>query len=201
MASQYTEVIVGERIMIASWLALTGVALATAPTPIAITQQEHAVLQRGLPVIRDSGTGVTIGIVRINATPETVLKEVMNLPPRIEEVGPIQDLELVETSVDRTVAKWTVSMMGVKRSFHVVYTADRTGGSAHFKLDATRTNGIHHTEGSYRVHADEGATRLVYRNLTDPESKVPGWIRSALTEGSMVDQLKGIKKRSEQASR
>lgn len=184
--------------MIASWLALAGVAFAAPPTPIATTPQEDAILQRGLPVIRDSGTGVTIGIVRVNATPETVLREVMNLPPRVDEVGPIHDLELVETSADRTVAKWTVGMMGMKRSFHVVYTADRSAGSAHFKLDPTRTNGIHHTEGSYRVHANDGATRLVYRNLTDPESKVPSWIRSALTEGSMVDQLKGIKKRAEQ---
>jgi len=184
--------------MIASWLAFASVAFAAPPAHVSTTPQEDAVLQRGLPVIRDRGTGVTIGIVRVNATPETVLTEVMNLTPRVEEVGPIQDLELVETSANRTVAKWTVGMMGLKRSFHVVYTADRSAGSAHFKLDPTRTNGIQHTEGSYWVYPNNGATRLVYRNLTDPESKVPSWMRSALTEGSMVDQLKGIKKRAEQ---
>ena len=69
-------------------------ALAAVPTPIPVTDAESALLARGEIVVRDQGTGETVGIVDLKTTPKRALEELLNLPARVDEVRPIQPVQI-----------------------------------------------------------------------------------------------------------
>jgi hypothetical protein len=181
-----------------SWLLIFMAVAAAVPPPITTTASEEALLGQGEIVIRDHGHGETMGIVDLQAPPNTVLQELLNLKSRVDEVRPIQGIEMVEESKERLVAKWKVGMFGISATFHIWYETDWENGWTQFGVDQTRPHDIDHASGSYQVYPHKTGTRLVYRNDADPGSKLPNWARDLLTSRSMRQQISGIKARAEQ---
>ena len=138
-----------------------------------------------------------MGIADVNSTPKRTLEALLNLPPRVDEVRPIQSIQYLTQTPDRIVAEWKVGMLGINVKFHIWYETDWDKGYTRFGIDTSRENDIHHASGSYHVYEHNGGTRLVYRNDADPKSKVPKWAREMLTSRSMRQQISGIKARAE----
>ncbi len=167
------------------------------PAPIVVTDAEAVQLYQGDIVVRDEGQGETVGIVDLQSTPKRALQELLNLPARVDEVRPIQSINVLQSSDTRIVAQWQVGMLGIHAKFHVWYETDWTEGWTRFGLDETKPNDIKNASGSYHVYPHNGGTRLVYRSDADTESKMPSWIREIHTGRSMRQQIAGIKARAE----
>lgn len=181
------------------WLLATlHLAVAGVPTPITVTTAEQALLSDGKIVVRDRGLGETIGIVDLQSTPKRTLEALLNLPARVDEVRPIQSIDVLEHSHTRIVARWRVGLLGIHARFHVWYETDWDQGWTQFGLDESQPNDIKHASGSYHVYPHGDGTRLVYRSDADTASKTPTWLREFLTGRSMRQQIAGIKARAEQ---
>jgi hypothetical protein len=181
-------------------LALTGLQLAAAlsppPAAIPLSAEEEAALLAGEVITRDDATWPTLGFAYVKAPPEVVIDQVVNLQARVEEVGPIESLELYIDEPGRKGARWNLGMLGLTTSFHVIYEFDRELGWCTFNLDVTKENGLTATAGSYQAYAWQDGSLMVYRTAaTGPDA--PGWLRKTLEERSLVEQMGGIRARAE----
>ena len=177
---------------------LVKTAIAAVPVPITTTPAEEAMLRQGDIVVRDQGSGETVGIADVQSTPKRTLEALLDLQARVNEVRPIQSIRYIEQTPEKIIAEWKVGMLGINSRFHIWYETDWNQGFTRFGIDTTRENDIDHASGSYHVYAHNGGTRLVYRNDADPKSKVPNWVREMLTSRSMRQQIAGITARAAQ---
>ena len=74
--------------MLTTLLLWTQLAMAALPPPLQLSPADEATLAKGEAVIRDNGDGMAIGIVNVKAKPEALWTQVLNVEPRVEEVGP-----------------------------------------------------------------------------------------------------------------
>ena len=176
------------------WMQL---ALAALPPPLELTPSDEAALAKGEAVIRDNGDGMAIGIVDANATPEALWSQVLNVEPRVEEVGPSTLCTINSRTQNAMNVTWGAGMMGMSVTFHLNYVIDHQNKVLSFDLDKSKENGIGHSRGSYQVLSRPGGSRLIYRSEDDPNSKIPKWIRAMLTGRPLKDQMHGIRKRAE----
>ena len=186
----------GER-MLTTLLLWTQLAMASMPTPIQLTETDLAKLSKGEAVIRDSGDGMAIGIIDVNASPKSLWTEVINVEPRVDEVGPSTMCTITERSEEAMKVTWGAGMLGMSVTFHLDYIIDHKNMLLSFDLDKTKENGIGHSRGSYQVLPRDSGSRLIYRSEDDPSSNIPKWMRSMLTGRPLKDQMHGIRKRAE----
>ena len=176
------------------WIQLAAAAL---PTPLQLTSADNAALAKGEAVIRDNGDGLAIGIIDVNASPEALWAQVLNVEPRVQEVGPSTQCIINSRTKDSMNVTWGAGMMGMSVTFHLNYVIDHEHTLLSFDLDRTKENGIGHSRGSYQVLSRPGGSRLIYRSEDDPSSKIPKWMRAMLTGRPLNDQMHGIRKRAE----
>ena len=183
--------------MIFAFLFTAIVAHAALPEPIALNAKDEAALIRGDTLVRDSGKGMAVGILDVAAPPSRVWAEVLNVEPRVQEVGASTGCEVYHRGQDAMKVKWGIGMLGMSASFHLVYVVDHDNMVFSYTLDTTKENDIAYAVGSYQVVARGAESRLIYRSEADPNSKIPGWVRSILTGRPLRQQLQGIKARAE----
>jgi len=167
------------------------------PEALNLSEAEKSALQANEMIIRDASAGTAIGVIHINADPRVVLEEVVNLQARVEEVSLIDGLELYIDENDKKGARWELSMAGIDVQFHVVYQINWDNGWCTFDLDPTKDNSITDSSGSYKTEPIPDGTRLYYRSYAASANPAPNWVRKALSQHSMKQQLKGIKARAE----
>lgn len=183
--------------MLTTLLLWTQLAMAALPPPLQLSPADEATLAKGEAVIRDNGDGMAIGIVNVKATPEALWTQVLNVEPRVEEVGPSTLCTINSRTQDTMNVTWGAGMMGMSVTFHLDYVIDHANKVLSFDLDRSRENDIGHSRGSYQVLPHPDGSRLIYRSEDDPNSKVPKWMRAMLTGRPLQDQMHGIRKRAE----
>jgi hypothetical protein len=182
--------------MLTTLLLALQIALAT-PAPLHLSADEAATLEKGQLVIRHSDGKAAIGIINIAATPANTWREVLNVEPRVQEVGTSTFCEIYQRSDDTLKVTWGLGVLGLSVNFHLVYRIDNAAMFLEYTLDTTRENEIDFAVGSYQVHAHGTTSRLVYRNEANPKPKMPAFVRSFLINRSLRQQLDGIKARAE----
>ncbi|MFT5682573.1 MAG: hypothetical protein ACI8RZ_003495, partial [Myxococcota bacterium] len=119
-------------------LTLIGIAAAVPPQPAQITPsaEESALLTSGGVVFRYSPDGESLGIVDIAAPPTAVIAQVMNLTPRVDEIGPLLSLTPYEVEgSERYGARWELGAAVYSATFYVIYDCDLAAGWCLYDLD------------------------------------------------------------------
>jgi hypothetical protein len=178
---------------------LINIASAIPPQPAQITPttEEAALLASGGVAFRYNPKGESVGIIDISAPPATVIAEVMNLPPRIQEIGPLLELTPYEVSGgQRYGARWEVGASIYSATFHVIYDCDLSAGWCVFDLDPDKENDLQSTSGSYQVYPHGDGSRLVYRSSAQ-STILPDFLMKKFAGDGAVDLLTGIQRRAE----
>jgi hypothetical protein len=176
------------------------VAMAAPPPPAAVvlTDTEEATLRSGSVMVRYGGDArQTLAVVDVAAPPDAVMRSVMDLPARVQDIGSLSAVELYNPQGDNVCAKWTMSVAMVSVVFHIRYDCDMALGWCVYSLDATKGNDIESSNGSYQAYPHQAGTRLVYRT----DSIAPGapeWVRKKLAGSAAKEMLGGMKTRAEQ---
>jgi len=151
-------------------------------------------------VVRYRGPGQeTLAIMDMRAAPAVVMREVMNLAPRQEELSGIQSLQIYEASPGHTAARWEVGIAMFSAVFHIQYDCDMAGGWCVYALDESEDNTIESSRGSYQVYPLGEGSRMVYRSVSVGSASTPEWLSKKLATGSARDMLSGIRARAEGA--
>ncbi len=183
-------------------LVALGVAVASAapppPAPIQLSAAEEALVQKGEVMVRYGGDAAqTVAVVDVASTPEKVMKAVMDLPARVDDIGSLSAVELYNRNGDDISAKWTMSIAMVSVVFHIEYDCELAKGWCVYTLDSTKKNDVDSSNGSYQAYANGTGTRLVYR--TDSlAAGAPEWVRKKLADSAAKEMLGGMKRRAEQ---
>lgn len=168
------------------------------PAAVVVTPQEQAALQRDEVVVRYQGPGKElVAVVDIEATPETTMREVMNLEARLAELSGVQNLEIYERSEGHVGARWDVGIAVFHATFHIQYDFDMALGWCVYALDESKENSIQESRGSYQVYRVGAGSRMVYRSVSVGSSSTPEWLSRRLGTGSARDMLGGIRARAE----
>ena len=131
--------------MLTTLLLWTQLAMAALPPPLQLSPADEATLAKGEAVIRDNGDGMAIGIVNVKATPEALWTQVLNVEPRVEEVGPSTLCTINSRTADTMNVTWGAGMMGMSVTFHLDYVIDHANKVLSFDLDRSRENDIGHS--------------------------------------------------------
>ena len=173
-------------------------ALPPPPPPLVVTDAERVLLEGREVVVRYQGPGVeTVAVMDMKAKPDVVMREVMNLEPRMEELSGIKSMRIYEQSPGHTGARWEVGIAMFTAVFHIQYDCDMAGGWCVYALDESKDNTIQSSRGSYQVYATADGSRMVYRSVSVGSDSTPEWISKKLATGSARDMLSGIRARAE----
>ena len=177
---------------------LAAAALPAVPPPIALRGEEGATWARGEVVVRyGGGTGETVAIADVKASPAAVMAAVLDLPARKRDIAALKTLEVYRKEPTIIGARWEAGMGPYVLSFHVLYEFDIAKGWCVYGLDSSRPNDLQSTAGSYQAYPIEGGTRLVYRAKADPSSPLPDWAKKRVAFSSAVEMVSGMKRRAE----
>lgn len=181
---------------LALWTAIAG-AVPPPPSAVGLSAAEEAVVAKGEVMVRYGGDAKqTLAVVDVVAPPERVMKAVMDLPARVDDIGSLSAVELYNRSGDDVSAKWTMTLAMVNVTFHIVYDCDLARHWCVYSLDGSKENDVDSSNGSYQAYAHGTGTRLVYR--TDSLAKgAPEWVRKKLADSAAKEMLGGMKNRAE----
>ena len=176
--------------------------IAAAPPSYTLTAAEEAKLAKGQVVIRhaDSQTGGgVVAFANVQASPDVVLDEAMDLKDRVAENGTITSLDVYHqvAEPEELGAQWTLTVMGSRVVFSIKYECHRDQGYCTYALDPDRPGDLVAAEGHYVVLPRDGGTRLVYASRSDSGRSMPGWVRRWIAGNSLQSQVDGIRKRAE----
>lgn len=188
--------------MRALFLVIAPLCMAAAPPSYTLTESEEAQLDKGKVVVRhqDASTGGgVVAFVDVKAPPRKVLDTVMDLQARVEENGAITDLDLYlqESDPERIGATWTLSVLGSKVIFHLLYSCEREEGFCTYTLDPDKESDLVSSDGHYVVLPRAEGTRLIYASNTDTGRSMPGFLRRWIAGSSLNTQVEGIRTRAE----
>lgn len=176
--------------------------VAAAPAAPTLTQGEQKDFDKGKIVVRheetDSGGRVT-AVTHVSAPPAVVLDEVMNLEARQPESSVLTSVEIYrkQSAPDVTGATFTLTILGGKTVFSILYDCHRDQGYCTYTLDPSKKNDIVSSDGYYLVLPDGSGTRLVYASRADTGRSMPGWMKRWIAGSSLQGQVDGIRKRAE----
>ena len=176
--------------------------LAAAPPSYTLTADEEAKLAQGKVVVRHSDSATGGGVVafaNVAAAPAIVLDEAMDLQDRVAENSTITGLDIYHRSAEpeELGAQWTLTILGSKMVFSILYACRRDDGYCTYTLDGSRPNDLVAAAGHYVVLPHEGGTRLVYASKTESGRSMPGWMRRWIASNSLQSQVDGIRTRAE----
>jgi len=178
------------------------------PTPPVVTDDEKAKLEAGKLVIRDNiddAPLTVLGIIEINASPERVWEEILDLDARLAENKPAKDMEVYEDRVEGDTrhikARWDIQVFGQDITWYNHYRYIPTLSYFWFSLDPDEDSDIVKADGYYHILPSdmiEGGSRFLYYADTDSGRKLPNAIRKWMAHHGMKDMLKAIRARAEQ---
>ena len=170
----------------------------TMPERVEINDEEKSRALGGEVVVKqdESHGNLLTAAVFVSASPEAVMKAVMDLPPRLDEIDNLEGLEIYEAG-GHVAARWKLDAKLKIAFFSVIYECDWTRHFCSFGLDPTKKSDIPQADGAYRAIAHEGGSWLEYYSLTQPPAMVPAAVRRARREASTQQMLLGMKRRAE----
>lgn len=192
-----------------AWTALP--ALADIPTSPpeqpTISADEEAKLLEGKIVIRtdvDGEEGKVLGLIEIDATPERVWEEILDLDARAAENKPVQDMEVyadVSKGDWRHIkARWDLRVLGQDITWYNHYRYNASTSYFWFSLDPENDSDIDKADGYYHIVPStliDGGSRFIYLADTDTGRKMPQSLKDFLAKHGLKDMLKAIKGRAE----
>jgi len=183
--------------MLSTMLALGSMAwaLPPAPAPLTISAEETAALSAGEVVFRDGAAGTRVAVLDVEAPPAAVMSAVMDLSPRVADIGALLSMDEYLDAPGRKGARWELGASVYSATFHVLYEYDAAQGWCVYTLDASKENDIKSTDGSYQVYAVDGGSRLVYRSQ-QTSSILPSWLMQKFAHDGAVELLTGIRARA-----
>ena len=134
--------------------------------------------------------------VYVQASPDVVMKAVMDLPPRLNEVENLESLEPYDVG-RHIAARWTINVVVTSVQFFVIYECDWEAFYCNYALDPSKENQVPASKGSYRVRAEGQGSWLEYHSYTTPAGWIPAPLRRTKSEASARQMLGGMKKRAE----
>ncbi len=190
--------------IVAIWaLALLG---AAPPVP-EVDEAEEARLADGKMVLRsgiDGNPWKMLGIIEIDASPERVWEEILDFDARLAENKPAKAYEMYR---DETVggervmaARWDLKILGQEITYYNVYHYDEASSYLWFTLDEDEESDIVKADGAYLIVPSptvDGGSRFFYFIEMDSGRSMPDAFREFLTNHSLKDMLKAIKRRAE----
>lgn len=196
-----------------AWILAAGLVLLTAagvpkspPPPIALSEAAETALASGgihIENIWDEANAryVTFAAMDVAAPPERVIDAAVDLKARIGEVSAITDVIIYRDEPGVRGGEWVLSIMGSENRFSILYEHDRSRGWCYYSLDKSRRADIVGSEGSYQAWAHGKGSRVIYRGYNDSGKAMPGFVTRWLGNGSLHDQMSGIRARAEKAAK
>jgi hypothetical protein len=183
--------------MLSAWMiaATTAWALPPVPPPLAVSAEEATQLRDGQLVFREEASGLNIAILDVASSPDAVMHAVMDLAPRVEDIGSLLSFETYNDGPGRKSARWELGASVYSATFHVLYAYDHAKGWCVYTLDTSKENDISSVDGSYQVYLVEGGSRLVYRSQQQ-NNILPGWMMKKFARGGAEELLRGIAARA-----
>lgn len=180
------------------WLLLLSLAFA-APKPPTVSATEETQLTSREVVVRthmDGDTQVVLAMMDVDATPEATFAAIMDLNARVDEVSSMESVEIYEDTPSKVGAKYVLKLPGFSATFHVIYKIDAAQHFAAYAGDPTKENDVNGGAGSYHVvPLEDGTSRVYYRVRVADDG--PSWLKSALIQRNLPEQLEGIRARAE----
>lgn len=177
------------------------------PEQPTVSTDEEAKLVAGKIVIRtdvDGDEGKVLGLIEIDASPERVWEEILDLDARAAENKPVQDMEVyadVSKGDWRHIkARWDLRVFGQDITWYNHYRYNASTSYFWFSLDPDNDSDIDKADGYYHVVPStliEGGTRFIYLADTDTGRKMPQSLKDFLAKHGLKDMLKAIKGRAE----
>jgi hypothetical protein len=163
-----------------------------------VSDEETTLLSQGEVVIRYGGPGKeTVAIVDVAAPPEKVIRAVIDLPPRKNEISNLLGLDIYLDQPGKLGARWLAGMGPIEITFNILYEYDLAKGWCTYALDTSKTNDLEYSRGSYQVYAIPGGSRLIYRASAGSSTPLPDWMRKRTAYTSAREMVGGMKKRAE----
>ena len=168
-----------------------------APVPLPeLTTAEVASLEKGQVVVRDTSDTAVVAFIDIAAPPETVLKAVLDLPARADDIDSLDKVTVYRDEPEVIGAKYEASVVGFSAEFHVLYSIDWGEHYTEYTIDASKENDLTASDGAYQVYENGEGSRMMY-TADISGGNMPVWIKRTLVSGSMNEQLEGMRKRAE----
>jgi hypothetical protein len=170
------------------------------PARVEFSTEESAQARAGEVVVKQdrvTGNHLTASVF-VQASPEAVLRAVMDLPPRLEEIDNLEGLEAYEVA-GHPAARWKLDARLKIVYFSVIYECDWEQGFCSFSLDPAHESDIVQADGAYYAIAHEQGSWLEYHSITQPHVLVPSAIRRSRREHSTRQMLMGMKLRAEKS--
>ncbi len=177
------------------------------PEQPTISADEEAKLLDGKIVIRtdvDGDDGKVLGLIEIDASPERVWEEILDLDARAAENKPVEDMEVYAdvTKGDwrHIKARWDLRVFGQDITWYNHYRYNASTSYFWFSLDPENDSDIVKADGYYHVVPStliEGGSRFIYLADTDTGRKMPQSLKDFLAKHGLKDMLKAIKGRAE----
>ncbi|MED5370532.1 MAG: SRPBCC family protein [Myxococcota bacterium] len=168
----------------------------TPPTAPTLTESEEATLAARKPVVRTTQDSV-LAVIDVAAPPSEVIAAVLDVEARKDEVGSIEKVTLYQDTAEKKAVRYDLSLMGFDAAMNLIYEIDSANHYVRYYTDDTQDNDISGSAGSYHaVPLKMGASRLYYR--VDVPDSGPAFIKKALLENNLPEQIQGIRARAEQ---
>jgi hypothetical protein len=170
------------------------------PERVALADSDRVRAEAGdVVVFQSDQEGIVLtAAVYVHASPEAVMEAVMDLPPRVEEIDGLVDVELY-TIGGNPAARWKLDAVIKTVFFHVIYECDIEKQFCSFGLDPSRMSDIPQADGAYRVIVDGAGCWLEYHSYTQPHVLIPPPIRRSRRQATTIQMLEGMKARAEGA--
>lgn len=181
--------------MLSMLLVTAAWALPPVPAPLTITVDEQATLDAGDVVFRNSSTGQSIAILDVASSPSAVMTAVMDLAPRVDDIGALLEFSQYDEGPGTKAAQWRLGASVYSATFHVLYEYDLNAGWCVYTLDTSKDNDISSTDGSYQVYANGAGSRLIYRS-SQQSSILPAWLMQRFSREGAEELLTGIARRA-----
>ncbi|MBT3221411.1 MAG: hypothetical protein HN348_20190 [Proteobacteria bacterium] len=174
------------------------------PPPLELTPNESAKIDKRKVVTRTIASetgGYSTGIIDVNAPPDDLWDSIFDFSARVDEISSLKSVDNYGRSKEPDVAaRWVVSVLRQPIVFHIQYKVDRARGWCRYWLDTSRENDIVAVQGAYQVFSTPMGSRFVYRSSMDSGRRIPTWIQNWFANGSLTEQMEGIRNRAESPS-
>jgi carbon monoxide dehydrogenase subunit G len=146
---------------------------------------------------RSAGRGV--GAIVIDRPLDDVWAVISRYDDKAEYVPRLEKVEILDRQPDRLHIRMRVNASVTTARYTAWFKLDEKEHAIHWKLDGeARDNTIADCDGDYLLFALEPArTLVVYRSFVDTGLRVPRFIQEYMSERSIPNLLRAIKKRVE----
>ena len=177
------------------------------PTPPELSEADEAKLLDGKIVIQtdiEEDSGMVLGFIEIDAAPDRVWEEILDLEARLAENKPAKAMDVYHDETEgawrHIKARWDIRVFGIDITWYNHYRYNASSSYFWFSLDPDEDSDIVKADGYYHVIPSdlvEGGSRFIYLADTDSGRRMPNTVREFLAKHGLKDMLKAIKARAE----